>query len=248
MTKLIFCCNDYRAKDCYIAPHSHECHEIVFYGDTAKGETEIGGTGYVFAPGSVALIHQNTSHSENHWDGTNVIFFGFESQISLPDGVWNDMKELKSLFCDIVEEVRNQEWGYEKIISLKIQEILALLERKNTKESSCVKNLAYCKRYIEENYMQDISVGELAKMTCYSSDRFRHLFAEEFGLYPQNYLISLRLKNAGQLLHTTNLSCMEIAMLCGFSDSGQMTKMMKKKYGKTPREIRDLSSEISTSH
>lgn len=240
MTKLIFCCKDYRAKECNIAPHSHECHELVFYGDTARGETEIGDTKHTFASASVALIHQRTLHSEKHLEGTNVMFFGFESRIALPDGVWNDMHEVKSLFCDIVEEVRNQEWGYEKIISLKIQEILAFLERKNTKESSYVKNLAYCKRYMEENYMQDISVGELAKMTCYSSDRFRHLFAEEFGLYPQSYLISVRLKNARHLLCTTDLSCMEIAMMCGFSDSGQMTKMMKKRYGRTPKEIREV--------
>ncbi|MBO5068937.1 MAG: helix-turn-helix transcriptional regulator [Roseburia sp.] len=238
MAKLIFCHSDYRGKDGYIAPHSHECKELVFYGDTAQGETEIGGEKYIFAPASVALIHQGILHSENHLAGTNVMFFGFEAHASLPDGVWNNMNEVKSLFCDIVEEVRNQEWGYEKIISLKIQEILAFLERKNTGESNCVKNLAYCKRYIEENYMQDISVGELAKMTCYSSDRFRHLFAEEFGLYPQNYLMKVRLENASHLLRTTDYSCMEIAMMCGFADSGQMTKMIKKKYGMTPNEIR----------
>lgn len=238
MVKLIFCNRDYREQACYIAPHSHDCNELVFYGDTAVGQTEIGGEKYTFSPSSVALIHRGTVHSEVHVQGTDVIFFGFEASSPVPDGVWNDMNVVRPLFCNIVEEVRNQEWGYEKIISLKIQEILTYLERKSSGESGGVKNLAFCKRYMEENYMQDVSVDELARMTCYSRDRFRHLFAEEYGLYPQNYLISVRLRNAEQLLCTTNLSCTEIAMICGFSDSGQMTKMVKKKYGKTPKEIR----------
>jgi len=238
MTKLFFCNNEYRPQASYIAPHSHKCNEIVFYGETTYGETNIDGLKYDLFPASVALIHQGVLHSERHFEGTNVIFLGFESSVSLPAGVWGDMNHVKPLFYDIVEEVRNQEWGYDKIISLKIQEIIAYIWRKSSGANRGVKDLAYCKRYIEENYMQNVSVGELARMTCYSRDRFRHLFTEEFGISPQNYLISMRLENAERLLRTTKLSCMNIAQMCGFSDSGQMTKMIKKKYNSCPKELR----------
>lgn len=243
MTKLLFCNNEYRAQDSYIAPHCHNCNELVFYGDTAHGETYINGVKYELFPTSVALIHQGILHSESHFEGTNVIFFGFESSAPLPVGVWGDMKHVRPLFYNIVEEVRSQEWGYDRIISLKIQEIIAYIWRKSSGVYRNVKDLAYCKRYIEENYMQNVSVGELAKMTCYSRDRFRHLFAEEFGISPQNYLISMRLDNAERLLRTTKLSCMNIAQMCGFSDSGQMTKMIKKKYNRCPKELRRIESD-----
>ena len=40
------------------------------------------------------------------------------------------------------------------------------------------------------------------------------------------------------ILKTTDLSCTEIAYQCGFSDSGQLTKMIKNKYSTTPTKIR----------
>lgn len=243
MTKLLFCSNEYRAQDSYIAPHSHNCNELVFYGGTTHGEINIDGVKYELVPTSVALTHQGILHSESHFVGTNVIFFGFESSLPLSVGVWNDMKHVKPLFYSIVEEVRNQEWGYERIIALKIQEIIEYILRKSSGECRNVKDLAYCKRFIEENYMQSVSVGELAKMTCYSRDRFRHLFTEKYGISPQNYLISMRLESAERLLRTTRLSCMNIAQMCGFSDSGQMTKMIKKKHNRCPKELRRMESD-----
>ncbi len=238
MTKLYFCNNEYRARDSYIAPHSHNCHELVFYGDTAHGKTDIDGVEYELFPTSIALIHQGVLHSENHFERTNVIFLGFESSVPLPVGVWNDMNHVRPLFHHIVEEVKNQEWGYDSIISHKIEEIITYLLRKDKGMNRNVKDLVYCKRYIEENYMHNVSVGELAKMTCYSRDRFRHLFTEKFGISPQNYLIYMRLENAVRLLRTTKISCMNIAQMCGFSNCGQMTKMIKKKYDRSPKELR----------
>lgn len=240
MTKLIFCNNDERNNHCYVQPHSHSCNEVVLYGGNARGEADINGKKYEFEPASVAIIRSGVLHSEHHFADSNVIFLGFEAPIRIPEGIWPKMEHVKPLFYDILEEARCQEWGYERIISYKLQEILAFVERRINGTEDSAKSLTYCKRYIEENYMQNITVGELANMTCYSRDRFRHLFTEEFGISPQNYLISTRLAQARRLLGTTQFSCMDIAQMCGFSDSGQMTKMMKKKYGRTPKELRGI--------
>ncbi len=238
MAKLIFCNSEIREKDCEIAPHRHGCSEMVFYENGARGETEINGRKYTFGQDDLAIIRPGVWHSEHHLETAGVLFLGFEGTEQAPEGVWPDAAHVKPLFYDIVDEVRTQEWGYERIISCKLQEILALISRKIHGAKGSVKDLTYCKRYIEENYMQDITVGELANMTGYSPDRFRHLFKEEFGISPQSYMISVRLGQAKQLLESTQISCVEIARLCGFSDGGQMTKMVKKRYGRTPRELR----------
>lgn len=238
MTKLIFCNKDQREKNGYVPPHRHSCNEVVLYGDSARGETEINGKRYEFRPGEVAVIRSGIWHSERHEAAADVIFLGFEASAPVSQGVWPVMQQAKPLFYDIVDEVRNQEWGYEQIISGKLQEILTLIGRRIHGMAGNAKSLTYCKRYMEENYMQNIRVAELANMTCYSPDRFRHLFTEEFGVSPQSHLISVRLSQAKRLLESTRISCMDIAQLCGFSDSGQMTKMVKKRYGRTPRELR----------
>ncbi len=238
MVKIIFCSQEARTKGCRITPHHHNCSELVFYGGMASGETIINGTTYGFSPASVAVIHPDIMHSENHLRTADVIFLGFETSAVVPEGVWDHMEHIKPLFLEIAAEMRSQEWGYQRLISLKLQEIITYIERRSGKVHNTVKDLTYCKQYIAENYMHDISITELANMTCYSRDRFRHLFTEEFCISPQNYLIAVRMENALQLLATTKYSCTDIANMCGFSDSGQMTKMIKKKYGRTPKEFR----------
>lgn len=117
---------------------------------------------------------------------------GFETSVTVPQGIWSGMAHAEPLFYDIVKEVRNQEWGYEQIISWKLQEILTLIQRRSNGMEGNVKSLTYCRRYIEENYMQRITVGELAGMTCYSPDRFRHLFTEGWPVVGEMEMIRLR--------------------------------------------------------
>ena len=238
LVNIIFCNQEIRAKGCRITPHHHNCYEVVFYGDAATGETNINGVTYGFSPASVALIPPDIVHSENHFHAADVIFLGFETSFAIPEGIFAHMEHIKPLFFEIAAEMRSQEWGYQRLVSLKLQEIITYIQRRSGKVHSTVKDLTYCKQYIAENYMHDISISELARMTCYSRDRFRHLFTEAFGVSPQNYLIAVRMENALQLLATTKYSCTDIANMCGFSDSGQMTKMIKKKYGQTPKFFR----------
>lgn len=40
--------------------------------------------------------------------------------------------------------------------------------------------------------------------------------------------MNIRLENAAGMLRTTKQSCTDIAQMCGFSDSGQMAKMIEK--------------------
>lgn len=75
-------------------------------------------------------------------------------------------------------------------------------------------------------------------MTGYSTDHFRHPFHASFGISPQNYIIRQRCEKAVELLKNTTYKCTDIAYKCGFSDSGQMTKLINRIYQKTPQQIR----------
>ncbi len=239
-----------RGREAYIKPHRHECHELVFYEEGTRGVADIGDMEYGIVPASVLLARRGTVHGERHSGDGKVVFLGFESpNLTLGDGLWRDMGILRPLFHDIVREMKEQEWGYEGIISIRIREILVRLERRNHKSQGSVQNLEYCRQYLEENYMQQVSVGELAEMCGYSRDRFRHLFAEKFGEFPRHYLMNLRLEGARRLLQTTDYTCTDIAQMCGFTDNCQMTKMMKKKYGMTPKGLRgNKSAQIQLNH
>ena len=52
------------------------------------------------------------------------------------------------------------------------------------------------------------------------------------------YLNNVRLKKAHILLTTTTRSIRDIAADCGFSSTGQMTRLFNQFYGSSPRKFR----------
>lgn len=56
------------------------------------------------------------------------------------------------------------------------------------------------------------------------------------GQKPSEFIRSIRLKHAAQLLQSSNYSISEIADLCGFSTPSYFTHSFKRMFGKTPGE------------
>jgi transcriptional regulator GlxA family with amidase domain len=79
------------------------------------------------------------------------------------------------------------------------------------------------------------SLGELVNL---SASRFRHLFKQETGTTPGEYLRELRFRKAEMMLRTTFLSLKEIADEVGLVSLSHFMRGFKKRYGMTPREYR----------
>jgi AraC family transcriptional regulator of arabinose operon len=79
------------------------------------------------------------------------------------------------------------------------------------------------------------ALGELVNL---SPSRFRHLFKQETGTSPGQYLRELRFRRAEVLLRTTFLSLKEIAEEVGTISLSHFMKDFKKRYGMTPSEYR----------
>jgi len=224
----------------FVIDHTHACHEVVFYDEGCSGMGQIGEYKYEFSGGCVAMIPKGVSHFEKHFATGRVIFFGFDD-----DGEYNSVC-LENLFClkryfrDILSEVCDQSFGYEEMLELTLRKILIHIRRSESGNSHSVTNLTYCREYIEENFTQHISLADLASTSGYSYDYFRHLFTTIYGQSPSSLIMDLRLELAEKMLRTTNISCTEIAHHCGFFDSGQMSKLIKKKLGMTPLEVRKI--------
>lgn len=230
----------------HISPHSHNCHEVVFYGMGCSGTTVINDTEYTFSAGDVAVINRNSVHHESHSSDGKVRFFGFECEqnLPIPNGIYRNLWNIDLIISIIHRESINQNYLYEELISNKINELIVYITRTLFPEVNATKNLTYFKNYISENYMQPINIYDIAKLAGYSYSHFRHLFTKYFDISPKKYLIDVRCQKAFELLKTTEISCAEIAYRCGFSDSGQMTKMFKEKYSLTPLVVRKTTNKI----
>ena len=93
-------------------------------------------------------------------------------------------------------------------------------------------------RYIDENYASDITPGECAAAIHMSYSYFAKLFRAVTGKTFKEYLTSVRLSRAENILLTTDLSITEVAACCGYSNLSYFIAEYKRVKGKTPREAR----------
>jgi AraC family transcriptional regulator, arabinose operon regulatory protein len=99
---------------------------------------------------------------------------------------------------------------------------------------------------METNCSHPWVVAELANLVNLSASRLRHLFKQETGTTPAQYLKTVRLRKAGMLLRTTFMSVKEIAITVGLTTASYFVREFRKSYGMTPTEYRNLAGRSGT--
>lgn len=92
----------------------------------------------------------------------------------------------------------------------------------------------FIKEYINESYMTDIKLSELAKTAHLSTSYLSTIFKRDIGCSFQEYLIKVRMGKARQLIYD-GISLVMVAQLVGYKDYAQFSKMYKKYTGFSPR-------------
>jgi AraC family transcriptional regulator of arabinose operon len=85
---------------------------------------------------------------------------------------------------------------------------------------------------------QPLSVAQLAASAGLSESRFAHLFSEQLGLSPMQYVEQQRLRRAAELLLMTNYPISRVAEAVGFGDVGHFGRVFRASRGVSPREFR----------
>lgn len=100
--------------------------------------------------------------------------------------------------------------------------------------------------FMENHLHRELPLSEMAQAVNLSPSRLQHLFKEETGMTPSQYLKSLRVRKASYLLKTTFLSVKEIMQQVGITDKAHFAKDFKKVYGVTPTNYRvaDMHSSL----
>lgn len=110
------------------------------------------------------------------------------------------------------------------------------------KKEKDAKPIRILKQYIEEHYMQEISLGQMADMVDMNASYLSSMFKRETGMTYSEYLFSCRVKQASRLLVETGKSIGEIAKECGYQDARYFSKQFSKLVGLKPSEYRKLYS------
>lgn len=101
-------------------------------------------------------------------------------------------------------------------------------------ETPLTQTIAMAKRYIKENIFSLLSLKEVSDYVYLSPAYFSRVFRLQTGTTFSEYVTSCKIDKVKRLLSTTNLSVAEIAHKLQFADQSYMTKVFKKKTGKTP--------------
>lgn len=107
-------------------------------------------------------------------------------------------------------------------------------------KSPCV---ARAIEYIEENYVDDISIDDLCSTLNINKCYFCSIFKKETGLTFINYLNTYKINKSKELLHNPNMSLLEISHAVGFNNQSYYSTVFKKITSQTPLEYRDKISK-----
>lgn len=92
--------------------------------------------------------------------------------------------------------------------------------------------------YIEEHYMEAISMVEMANLAGLSSTHFNRRFQQLLRMTPMQYLRTIRVQAAQKLLTTSSRELADIALDVGFTDQSHFTKRFREATGITPAAYR----------
>ena len=101
------------------------------------------------------------------------------------------------------------------------------------------KNIKAIIDYINENYMNNITIDELAETVNLSKHYFMRFFKRYMGMTCIEYINDYRLNIASNLLLTTRVQITEVAASIGITNLSYFNRIFKKKFHMTPKEYRN---------
>lgn len=158
---------------------------------------------------------------------------------------------ISEIMWGIYEEERDKKYGYElNVVSDLYKLVLFFLRMWEDCEDDNKINVAdegrivEILKYIEENYdgeNERITVDKLAKMSYMSYSYFLRWFKKVTGKTFKQYVNTVKIDHAAQMLVNSDLSVSEIAIRNGFPTTSYFIKQFKNlKNGYSPKEFRKL--------
>lgn len=100
------------------------------------------------------------------------------------------------------------------------------------------RRLLRARDYATALYERPLTLNDMAGAACLSPNHFIRAFKSAFGMTPHQFLMSVRLKRACDLLESTDLPVGEIGMRVGFESFGSFSWLFKRRFGCSPERYR----------
>ncbi|MBQ8435779.1 MAG: helix-turn-helix domain-containing protein [Oscillospiraceae bacterium] len=164
----------------------------------------------------------------------NIFFTG-----TSPDYQW--------MYRQMIQELQLCRPNYEELLSIMLRHIFIMINRyikEGKKSGSDIQNeIERATHYFNENYNTQINIDEYARSRHMSSCWFIRSFKQILKVTPMQYILSLRMTNAQNLLESTQYNISEIAEAVGYDNSLYFSRLFHKHIGVSPSEYRKQRTE-----
>lgn len=170
------------------------------------------------------------------------------TRVELHNKLYEVSADLQLLFNDLKhcanDKLREEEKLFEVLTRLLIEDKQLrksesmLPSVKNVTRKEIFRRMADATDYIYSNLDRDISLDDLAGISCLSKFHFLRLFKVAFGKTPHQFVNEVKIKHATSLLSNTKLEVKEISRSLGFRDSSTFSRLYFNHTGCYPTQIR----------
>ena len=151
-------------------------------------------------------------------------------------------QELEDLILSIATLAREAPTGYQLRMAARATEALAIVRSRamtfHASGRKAARKVQQARYHLLHHSHEAIDINELAKQLGLSYSRFRSLFKEHTGTAPHQYLLSIRMNKARELLRHSDLTVSEIADRSGFTSAYYFSRLFKTKVGCNPSDYR----------
>lgn len=168
--------------------------------------------------------------------------------------VGNLQLEAEDIFSEILREYEMRDNDFELIIKALLLKLLVLVGRGFRKEITGTESqylfdrhreaLYSAIKYINENYNKEISLEDVAKVAMLSQSYFRYLFKQMTQKTFTEYVNSLRIAKAIELLKTRNdMKIIDICYDVGYNNINHFNRIFRQETGISPRIYKKSTNE-----
>ena len=153
---------------------------------------------------------------------------------------------VSSIASSLLTECRERRHGYRSMVRAKLVELLLLLQRELSPESSQNRttpaghSIEAVLRYIQEHYSESFALNELASRSNVSAGYLSRTFREATGVPLFEYINRIRIQRACVLLKRSDMSIIDVAFSVGYHNISFFNRYFRRMMRMSPRQYRKL--------
>lgn len=98
-------------------------------------------------------------------------------------------------------------------------------------------------RWLHAHFTEPVAMADAARALSVSPQYLSGVFSRVMGVTLMDYVISLRLRRAAELLRESDQRVTEICFSCGYRNLSHFLRSFKRQYGASPRKFREKRGE-----